>query len=77
MTQRSASSKLDFPQPFGPTTPVKPSEMIKSVGSTKLLKPVSFSLEKRNCCPCYDSVWWHNLTAKVGLCQFLGPRNFD
>ena len=25
MTQRSASSRFDLPQPFGPTTPVSPS----------------------------------------------------
>ena len=39
MTQRKASSRLDLPQPLGPTTPVRPSAITKSVGSTKLLKP--------------------------------------
>ena len=47
MTQRSASSRFDFPQPFGPTTPVNPSEITRSVGSTKLLKPLSRRREKR------------------------------
>ena len=44
ITQRKASSKLDFPHPLGPTTPVKPSLMTSSVGSTKLLKPDNLSL---------------------------------
>jgi hypothetical protein len=39
ITQRSASSRFDLPQPFGPTTPVRPGWMMSSVGSTKLLKP--------------------------------------
>ncbi len=47
ITQRSASSRLDLPQPFGPTTPVRPSAMIRSVGSTKLLNPLRRSLVKR------------------------------
>src|SRR5712692_2022382 len=40
MTQRSASTRFDLPQPFGPTTPVKPGSIRKSVGSTKDLKPI-------------------------------------
>src|ERR1700752_1568316 len=40
ITQRSASTRLDFPQPFGPTTPVSPGSIITSVGSTKDLKPI-------------------------------------
>src|SRR3989344_3146496 len=39
MTQRRASSRLDFPQPFGPTMPVSPGSIRNSVGSTKDLKP--------------------------------------
>ena len=39
MTQRKASTRFDFPQPFGPTTPVRPGSIRKSVGSTKDLKP--------------------------------------
>ncbi len=39
ITQRNASSRLDLPQPFGPTTPVNPNSILKSVGSQKLLKP--------------------------------------
>ena len=41
ITQRSASSRLDFPQPFGPTMPVSPGSIRNSVGSTKDLKPAS------------------------------------
>src|SRR5690606_14824574 len=44
ITQRSASRRLDLPQPLGPTTPVSPSAITRSVGSTKLLNPVSLSL---------------------------------
>src|SRR5215468_482791 len=49
ITQRSASTRLDLPQPFGPTTPVRPGSIWKSVGSTKDLNPsrrsrVSFML---------------------------------
>src|SRR6516225_8525783 len=40
MTQRTASTRLDLPQPFGPTTPVSPGSISKSVGSTKDLKPM-------------------------------------
>jgi len=39
MAQRSASSRFDLPQPFGPTTPVNPGSTRISVGSTKDLKP--------------------------------------
>ena len=45
MTQRSASSRLDLPQPFGPTTPVRPGSMTSSVGSTNDLKPNSLRRE--------------------------------
>ena len=47
MTQRIASSRFDLPQPFGPTTPVSPSRMGRSVGSTKLLNPFSRRRSKR------------------------------
>jgi hypothetical protein len=43
ITQRMASSTFDLPQPLGPTTPVRPGSMRSSAGSTKLLKPESFS----------------------------------
>src|SRR6187551_3326043 len=43
ITQRMASSRLDLPQPLGPTTPVRPGSILSSVGSTKLLNPLSFS----------------------------------
>ena len=39
ITQRSASSRLDLPQPLGPTTPVRPFSIRSSVGSTNDLKP--------------------------------------
>jgi hypothetical protein len=39
IAQRNASTRLDLPQPFGPTTPVKPGSIMKSVGSTNDLKP--------------------------------------
>src|SRR5437763_16865227 len=39
IAQRSASTRLDLPQPFGPTTPVRPGSITKSVGSRKDLKP--------------------------------------
>src|SRR5947209_9498853 len=39
IAQRSASTRLDLPQPFGPTTPVSPGSITKSVGSTKDLNP--------------------------------------
>ena len=47
MTQRRASTKLDLPQPFGPTIPVRPRSIQISVGSTKDLNPVILSFE--NC----------------------------
>jgi hypothetical protein len=40
ITQRKASTRLDLPQPFGPTMPVSPGSIASSVGSTKDLKPV-------------------------------------
>src|ERR1700688_2276708 len=40
ITQRSASTRLDLPQPFGPTTPVRPGSIMKSVGSTDDLNPM-------------------------------------
>lgn len=43
ITQRSASRRFDFPQPFGPTTPVKPGSITSSVASTNDLKPRSLS----------------------------------
>ena len=39
ITQRRASTRFDLPQPFGPTTPVRPGSILNSVGSQKLLKP--------------------------------------
>src|SRR3954454_15130158 len=39
IAQRSASTRFDLPQPFGPTTPVSPGSITKSVGSTNDLNP--------------------------------------
>ena len=44
MIQRSASTKFDLPQPFGPTMPVMPGAMTISVASTNDLKPARRSL---------------------------------
>ena len=40
ITQRKASTRFDLPQPFGPTTPVRPGSILNSALSQKLLKPV-------------------------------------
>src|SRR5215470_9525925 len=45
ITQRRASSKFDLPQPLGPTTPVRPGSITRSVGSTNDLKPQSLRRE--------------------------------
>src|SRR6056300_2083599 len=55
MTHRNASRRLDLPQPLGPTTPVRPSDITNSVGSTKLLKPFKRNLENRTGRPFGDS----------------------
>src|SRR6185437_13870586 len=39
ITQRSASTRFDLPQPLGPTMPVSPGSIASSVGSTNDLKP--------------------------------------
>ena len=44
MTQRSASTRLDLPQPLGPTMPVSPGSIDMSVGSTNDLNPIRRSL---------------------------------
>jgi len=46
-TQRIASMTLDFPQPFGPTTPMRLPGKLIVVGSTKDLKPESLILLRR------------------------------
>ncbi len=43
IAQRKASTTLDFPHPFGPTTPVRPGEIATSTGSTNDLNPVTLS----------------------------------
>ncbi len=57
IAQRSASTRFDLPQPFGPTMPVTPASMRSSVGSTKDLKPLSLNFA--NCIsaePAFDFV---------------------
>jgi len=43
---------------LGPTTPVNPSEIIKSVGSTKLLKPFNLNLEILNLTTLKENFIW-------------------
>ena len=43
MTQRSASTRFDLPQPFGPTIPVRPGSITSSVASTKDLNPTKWN----------------------------------
>src|SRR5476649_568801 len=43
ITQRSASTRFDLSQPFGPTTPVRPGSIRKLVGSTNDLNPIKRS----------------------------------
>src|SRR5262249_517091 len=60
ITQRNASTRFDLPQPFGPTTPVRPGSIRKSVGSTKDLKPISrnrLSFIDDLPHPCQRDVW--------------------
>src|SRR3984885_6957128 len=72
MTQRTASTRLDLPQPFGPTTPVSPGSMTKSVGSTKDLKPIRRSrvsfirvlFQSPKLRPRRESLWPHALEAR-------------
>src|SRR6056297_3642179 len=74
MTQRSASSRFDLPQPLGPTMPVSPSATTRSVGSTKLLKPVSLSLVKRKTgLLLHDSGLGPNVTVRRTGCQRQSP----
>src|SRR3954466_13278579 len=49
ITQRMASNRLDFPQPLGPITAVRPGSTNSSVGSTKDLKPESLRRVNFNC----------------------------
>src|ERR1044071_2417764 len=49
ITQRMASTRLDLPQPLGPTMPVRPGSMTSVVSSQKLLKPWSLRRENFIC----------------------------
>ena len=59
IAQRSASTTLDLPQPFGPTMPVRPGWTSTLTGSAKLLNP---AMRRRRKC-----------TGKEG--SFAGERN--
>src|SRR5579862_5644503 len=88
IAQRSASTRFDLPQPFGPTTPVRPGSIMKSVGSTNDLKPwrrrrVSFigtdSLLAGHESPCRDNtiegnvgVWGESRAAPLRGRQWRG-----
>src|ERR1700744_1826005 len=86
IAQRSASTRLDLPQPFGPTTPVKPGSIRKSVGSTNDLKPwrrrrVSFigtdSLLAGRESPCRDNTIEGNVGVRVeSLWRLSGARQW-
>src|SRR5690606_38752664 len=45
ITQRMASTRLDLPQPLGPTMPVRPGSITSVVSSQKDLKPTSLRRE--------------------------------
>src|SRR5262245_22321179 len=66
MTQRSASSRFDLPQPLGPTTPVNPFSITSSVGSTKDLKPNS-----RRRLMCMGCVFLNHGGRHTGACPRL------
>src|SRR5690606_24925551 len=51
IAQRRASTRLDLPQPFGPTTPVRPGSISSSVASTNDLKPTRRSRVSFIKCP--------------------------
>src|SRR4051795_8751605 len=78
IAQRSASTKLDLPQPFGPTTPVRPGSIMKSVGSTNDLNPcrrrrVSFISDAL--LASRESLRRHNtIDGVVMLARLAGPR---
>src|SRR3954451_4555710 len=82
IAQRNASTRLDLPQPFGPTTPVRPGSITKSVGSTKDLKPwrrrrVSFMsydalLAGRESLKCHNTI-----DGVVMLAESSGPWHLE
>ena len=82
MTQRTASTRLDLPQPFGPTTPVSPGSISKSVGSTKDLKPIRrsrVSFIRWSCpsarCGARKSLTAHALRARESQGCRIGAEN--
>ena len=77
ITQRSASRRLDLPQPFGPTMPVSPGSMRNSVGSTKDLKPERRSRWKCTRLPdvAYFAAAWAVLIAVARLASDCSPSS--
>src|SRR5579863_6152174 len=72
MTQRSASTRLDLPQPFGPTMPVSPGSIASSVGSTKDLNPASRS--RSICMPPVPGGLRFRRRLRQQLVELLGRR---
>src|SRR5690625_4778170 len=52
ITQASASTTLDLPEPFGPTTHVMPGSKLRVVAEANDLNPRSVSVFKCTDCPC-------------------------
>ncbi len=78
IAQRRASTRLDLPQPLGPTTPVMPGSIDNSVSSTKVLKPLSLSLE--NCNGSDPSALGHGRVqrfGKIGVGQIADQLGAD
>src|SRR5687767_14981085 len=77
IAQRIASNRLDLPQPFGPTIPVSPGSTRSSDGSTKLLKPLSFSRRIFKALPPDRLRSTAQRVAKLRLQQLPGGGLFD
>src|SRR3984957_16377013 len=55
ITQDRASTMLDLPEPFGPTTQVMPGSRRSEVAGAKALKPRKVSLFRNTCSPSFRS----------------------
>src|SRR4051812_36115130 len=76
ITQRSASSRFDLPQPLGPTTPVSPGSIMSSVGSTKDLKPLSLRRANFTMYPSHNSRLLSSFHKRIQNFLQLVVRNF-
>src|SRR5476649_2822883 len=76
ITHFRASTRLDLPQPLGPTMPVMPGSMASSVGSTKDLKPESRSLSNCTIYPTLVCFLFRQL-AEQGIELLEGARAFE